>query len=119
MCRAKQVIEMKSTIEIFTSPTCPHCPSAKTLAEEVGKEREDVTVLIRSSATPEGVARAQQFQIMSVPTIIITGPATEEVFGHQGTPSKPRLNELIDMSLGKKAIPVREEKKGFFKKLFG
>jgi len=32
----------KSKIEVFTSPTCPHCPSAVKLAKELEQERDDV-----------------------------------------------------------------------------
>lgn len=109
----------QSKIEVFTSPTCPHCPSAKNLAHEISKGRDDVRVIERSTATSEGSARARRFKIMTVPTILITGPATNEVFGFQGTPSKKKVIEAIEMSLGKREIPPVGEKKGFFAKLFG
>jgi small redox-active disulfide protein 1 len=109
----------QSKIEVFTSPTCPHCPSAKQLAQEVSKGRDDVRVIEQSTATAEGVKKAQHYNIMTVPTILVTGPATNEVFGFQGTPSRTKLVEAIEMSLGKREIPNNEPKKGFFARVFG
>jgi hypothetical protein len=48
----------KSKIEVFTSPTCPFCPSALKLALEIEKERSDVKVLESSTGTNQGQRRA-------------------------------------------------------------
>ena len=52
----------KSRIEIFTSPTCPHCPGALELAREVEREREDVEVVELSTLSEEGRKKAQEFE---------------------------------------------------------
>jgi len=108
---------MRATVEVFTSPTCPHCPSAKKLAHEVAKEMDDVVVKEMSTATHEGSRKAKRYGIMSVPTIIITGPASPEPIGLRGTPPKKGLIKAINISLGKDKW--KEKKKGFFSRLFG
>lgn len=106
---------MKSKITVFTSPTCPHCPSAVKLAQKIGAQKDEVKVQIASTATPEGIMLARKFEIFSVPTIFVKGDGHPEILAIKGTPSEEKLNELIDISLGKKKI--EEPKPGFFKKL--
>ena len=108
---------MRATIEVFTSPTCPHCPSAKKLAFEVAKERDDVVVKEMSTATHEGQRKAKRYGIMSVPTLIIQGPASSQPIGLRGTPPRKGLIKAIDISLG--LDQWKEKKKGFFSRLFG
>lgn len=103
---------MIAKIEIFTSPTCPHCPSAKSLAREIEKERDDVKVIEYSTITPEGSEKANHYQIVSVPTIIISG---KEYVGLRGTPSKKGFNKAINLSL-KKESWEDSKKIGFFEK---
>ncbi len=103
----------KAKIEIFTSPTCPHCHSAVSLAREIAKEREDVKVIEMSTITPDGRKRAQQLGIMAVPTIFVRGPAYQPI-GIRETPSKQGLSKAIDISLG---LSEWEEEKGCFGKL--
>lgn len=106
----------KSKVEVFTSPTCPHCPSAKNLAKQVEKEREDIEVKELSTATDEGMKKAQHYGIMSVPTLLINGPAYSEPIGMRGTPSKQGLNKAVNISLG---LEEWKEEKGLFEKLKG
>lgn len=109
----------KSQVEVFTSPTCPHCPSAYELVKQISSKREDIEVIPRSTVTEDGIQRARELQIMSVPTIIIKGPASEEIFGFKGTPSETKLTEAIDISLGLKEDKTKNPnlKTGFFKGL--
>ena len=94
----------KSIIEVFTSPTCPHCPNAVKVAEEISKERQDVIVKNLSTALPEGNLKARKFNILSVPTVFVKGPGHEEILAIRGVPSKMKLNELLDISQGLKKI---------------
>jgi len=98
----------KSKIEVFTSPTCPYCPSAVKVANEVAKERADVIVEELDTYSDEGSRKALQFQVMTVPTVFVNGPMHNEILAISGVPSKEKLNELVDISQGKKII--REEK---------
>ena len=105
---------MKSTIEVFTSTTCPHCPAAKKLVDELAKERDDVDVVHTVTNTLEGSKRAQEMQIMTVPTIFIKGPGSEETIGLRGVPSKKGLIKAVNISLGKEKW---KEDKGLIEKL--
>lgn len=86
---------MAAVIEIFTSPTCVYCPSAKKLVAELAQEDKEIAVVEHSAATEEGRKRAQEFNIQSVPTIFVSGPATKEILGFRGTPSKEKLLDAI------------------------
>ncbi|HID47100.1 MAG TPA: thioredoxin [Methanothermococcus okinawensis] len=76
-------------IEVFTSPTCPHCPPAKRVVEEVvaelggGVDVEYIDVM----REPE---RAIKYGIMAVPTIVING---EVAF--VGAPTKEELKAKL------------------------
>ena len=94
----------KSVIEVFTSLRCPHCPGAVNLANKIKEKRNDVDVIIWSSATEQGLQRARQFNIFSVPTIFVRGPKHNEILAFQGTPSEERLNKAINITLGKEMI---------------
>lgn len=107
----------KTKIQVFTSPTCPHCPGAMKIAKEVSKERDDVFVEELSTATPEGSKKAMQFQISTVPTVFVKGPMHNQILAITGVPSKEKLNELIDISQGKKEI--EKEKEGFLRSFWG
>lgn len=104
----------KSKIEVFTSPTCPHCHPALDLAKQIEKERDDVKVVELSTATPHGHRKAEQMGVMAVPTIFVRGPAYPQTIGFKGLPSKKGLLKAIDISLGKAEW---EEPKGFFRGL--
>ncbi|MBT3463647.1 hypothetical protein HOD20_06250 [archaeon] len=104
----------KAHVEVFTSPTCPHCPSAKKIAKEVCDKREDVKFLETSTMTSKGSKRAQKFDVRGVPTLIITGPGTNERIGYVGTPSKDSLNNMINIALGKEKW---KEKKSILDKI--
>jgi small redox-active disulfide protein 1 len=91
---------MKSTIEVFTNLTCPHCPPAIKLAREIKQERDDVELVETIINYEEGAQRAAQFGIRSTPTILISGPKSD-VLAFKGTPSKENLINAINASLGK------------------
>ena len=104
----------KVKIQVFTSPTCPHCHPALDLAKQIEKERDDVKVTELNTATPHGHRKAEQLGVMAVPTIFVKGPAYPQDIGFKGLPSKKGLLKAIDISLGKAGW---EEPKGFFKGL--
>jgi len=101
---------MKSSMILFTSPTCPHCHHARDVAAEIAKERGDVEYVEHSTVTPQGGRVAKRFNIMSVPTFIIKGEGYIDPIGLAGGQSKSNLNKYIDLSLGIR--DVDEPKKG-------
>lgn len=60
-------------IEVFTSPTCPHCPRALLMAKEVAAQIPGVRVVEQSTATPQGLAKAAFYDVQAVPTVFING----------------------------------------------
>lgn len=104
----------KAKVYLFTSPTCPHCPTAKRFIAEFKKERQDFDVLDLSTMTPQGQKYARKFQVMTVPTFIIKGPGNPDFLGIRGSPSKETMNKYLDMSFGKEII--QNQKKSFFEK---
>ena len=110
---------MKAKIEVFTSPTCPHCPSAIRLAKELASERDDVRVIESSLAIGKNRKRAERLGVMSTPTLFITGPAIQHRIGFRGTPSKKSLIKAVNIALGLEEMeepePVGEKIKRFLK----
>ena len=60
-------------IEVFTSPTCPHCPRALVMAKEVAEQVPGIQVIELSTATPQGLAKAAFYGVHAVPPIFING----------------------------------------------
>lgn len=110
--------QQKSLVQVFTSPTCPHCPPTKKLVESVINERDDAVYQEMSTVTPEGSMKAREYGIMSVPTIIITGPASDQPIGIAGLPPKKGLEKAINISLGLDKFKEDKSKKGFLSNLF-
>lgn len=85
-------------IEVFTSPTCPHCPpavrTAKELLEENPELKERVEWVEVSTATTDGQRKAMSYGIRGVPTIIFTNSKGEKG-GVVGTPTKKKYLEII------------------------
>ncbi len=106
----------KVKIEVFTSPTCPHCRWAIKVSQEIEGERADVKVVETSTATREGSKRAEIYGVISVPTVFVKGPKSD-IIAFRGTPMKKELNHAIDISLGRSQMP--EKSQGFFSKIFG
>ena len=91
---------VKSTVYLFTSPTCPHCPPAKAFIEEYKKGRTDFELKVMSTVTQEGLKKAREFEIMTVPTFIIVGEGYPQPIGLKGIQSKKDMDKYIDLSLG-------------------
>ncbi len=97
---------MKVKVEVFTSPTCPHCPAAIRLARSVeGRIPDVIKVVETSSGTHFGFQRMKKFNIMATPTIIISGPAIHDKIGFRGTPSRDKFLKAISEASG---IPFDE-----------
>ncbi|WP_405305132.1 thioredoxin family protein [Methanobrevibacter sp.] len=81
---------MAIKVEVFSTNSCPHCPSAIDAAQ-VAKDKLgdaiDVEV-VKIDESKENYERAIQYQIMAVPTIVIDG---EVAFV-----GAPREDELIE-----------------------
>jgi thioredoxin 1 len=58
-------------IEVFTSPTCPHCPRALAMAQELASQMPGVQAFEVSTATPQGFAKAALYGVKAVPTVFI------------------------------------------------
>ncbi|ADZ10132.1 redox-active disulfide protein 1 [Methanobacterium lacus] len=76
-------------VEVFTSPSCPYCPMAVQLVEEVKKEMtEDLEVdKIDIMVDQE---KAREYGLMAVPAIALNG-----VVRFVGAPGKEELIEAI------------------------
>ena len=103
----------QAKIEIITSPTCPHCPSAKNAAIEFAKDN-DVKVIETSTYSTKGQQRAQHLGVRSVPTMFITSPLNPERIGFVGVPSQRQLKKMVNIALGKEEW---EQKQGLLSKI--
>jgi predicted DsbA family dithiol-disulfide isomerase len=90
----------RAKIEIITSPTCPNCPPAKNAVAKFSLDRDDVKVVELSTATQKGSKRARSLDVRSVPTLIITGPGTDERIGYVGIPTQDQLNRMVSIAKG-------------------
>ncbi len=82
---------MTVKIEVYTSPSCPYCPHAVKLLDEVAPSfGQKVTVEEINSWSEEGQTRALKYGIMAVPTIVINGKVK-----FVGVPKKDELARAI------------------------
>jgi protein-disulfide isomerase len=56
---------------LFISPTCPHCPAAKEVAEKLKKIRDDVEVEVLDISNQENFTTALMLQVASTPTFVL------------------------------------------------
>ena len=109
----------KAIVELFSSSTCPHCPRCISLLKELEQERTDIDPIYYSVTSEKAREKVQEYNIFSVPTFIITGPKITTKIGLK-SPSKEKLNEAIDISLGLKEFPkkksILQSIKAIFKK---
>ena len=76
-------------ITIFTGKTCPKCPAAKAVAEQVSKETGCELEILDIA---ENMVIALQNQIASVPTILVN----DEVVFRSEVPTREALTELVN-----------------------
>jgi thioredoxin 1 len=75
MKRQREILTPKRSvvIEVFTSPSCPHCPRALIMAKELAAQMPGIQAIEQSTATPQGMAKAAFYNVQAVPTIFING----------------------------------------------
>ncbi len=76
MMRQREVLSPKPPpviIEVFTSPTCPHCQRALEMARQLAVQMPGIQVVEQSTATPQGFAKAAYYSVQAVPTVFING----------------------------------------------
>lgn len=78
------------TIKVFTKSSCPKCPPAKELAEELKTKGENVVMC--SLDEPSGLAEAAMYDIMATPSIVITDNNDLELKSWRG--EVPSLDEV-------------------------
>lgn len=78
-------------VKIFTKKTCPKCPPARELGEEL--KNKDVEVLYYDMENPDGLAEASMFNVMATPTIVLVNDDDEEEKSFRG--NVPSLEEII------------------------
>ena len=83
---------MKHKIEVFTSPTCPHCPGAVKVVEEA-KEKlgDEIEVQILSIADPANRDLAINYGVHAVPAIAINN-----ALAFIGAPTLEELLERLE-----------------------
>ncbi len=64
---------MEFLLELFTSPTCPHCPTAKRVAENVVEQMSGALLIERDISMPENADIAAKYGITGVPAIVVNG----------------------------------------------
>ena len=124
-----QITERKKVkVMVFTSPTCPHCPSAVVLAKKKEKEyKNNPEIMLQSeelsSLNPKAMRLAQKYNVMSTPTLIFKNE-NGELLGKIGTPSEKTFDKMVRVSAGleEESGKNNDEKKSIFskiKKIFG
>ena len=103
-------------IEVFTSPTCPHCPAAVRITREVLNEnpglKRRIDLREMNTVKPNARRKARSYGIRGVPTIILTNTKTGEIAGITGAPSKKRYLGVIYGTMGEKPPEEQEERRG-------
>lgn len=83
---------MAIKIEVFSSNSCPHCPGAIKVAQDVQNDMDlDIEVEVVNVNDPDNMKRARDYQIMAVPTIAINGNVE-----FVGAPDKSQLVSKIN-----------------------
>jgi len=86
---------MTITIELFYSPVCPHCPRAReTLLKALEKVDQKIRIDEVNVLSLDGLKRAEQYGVKTVPTIIIN-------MKHKivGIPEKESLLKVINREI--------------------
>ena len=78
------------SIKIFTKAECPKCPAAKEMGGVL--QREGIRVTYYDLETPDGLAEAAFYSVLSTPTIIIEDEEDRILAGWRG--SVPTLQEI-------------------------
>ncbi len=84
-------------IEVFTSPSCPYCPMAVELVDEVKKEMPD-DIEVEKIDIMQNREKAIEYNLMAVPAIAIDG-----LVKFVGAPAKEELVMAIKEELKEKS----------------
>ena len=80
---------MSVKVEVFTSKTCPHCPSAVAVAQKVKDQLGD-ELDFQHLDVDENIDKVREYMIMSIPTVVIDGKVA-----FIGAPSEEQLNSFF------------------------
>lgn len=86
---------MSIKVEVFTSPSCPHCPMAIEVANQAKEDLKDEIELITINVL-EDQTKAREYGIMAVPAIAVDG-----IVKFVGAPTKEQLIDAVKLA----AIP--------------
>ena len=94
-----------ATIELITSPTCPYCPAAKkaipAFVNMLRHEGMEVEYAQYSTDTEEGAKKMQEYDVNSVPTVVVKGSAHSLMLESY---SYPNLQQACLVADGKKPL---------------
>jgi thioredoxin 1 len=85
-------------IEVFTSPSCPYCPMAVELVNEVKKEMPD-SIEVEKIDIMVDREKAIEYGLMAVPAVALNG-----VVRFVGAPGKEELIEAINEEMNAKTV---------------
>jgi len=75
---------------VFVKPDCPKCPAAKKLAEKIGAEVHDVS-------TPNGLAEATYYDILSTPSFLVIDEHGEVIASWHGeVPKEEEIRRVLE-----------------------
>ncbi len=83
-------------VEVFTSPSCPYCPMAIQLVEDVKKDMMDELEVEKIDIMVDQ-EKAREYGLMAVPAIALNG-----VVKFVGAPGKDELLEAIKEEMAEK-----------------
>lgn len=90
----------KAQVLVFSTPTCPACPSAKALVGDLVKDMGDAIAYLDIDASSD-VELARQYRIQAVPTIVVLYPGGEIVDIFVGTPPESTLQAALDEAIAR------------------
>ena len=84
---------MRVKLEVFTSQSCPYCPMAVEVAEQMVKEFGD-DLDYQHLDVNENMEKVREYEIMSVPTVVLEGKTVSI-----GAPDPEQLSRQIKKAL--------------------
>jgi hypothetical protein len=103
---------VKSRIELLWREGCPHCPPARRAVEKVARER-GARLDEYSTDEPAGRAKANEYGIRAVPTVIVKGPRAQLLLD---AANEATVNAALDKAEG---VETEKKKTGFWTKILG